>query len=469
MTRVSGKRVLAVAVGMVAVIGATAALGAKAQTSAEPQELTVLTNPISIYGLTPKSLKSKNTIASWYRHYGALWRKRFPTMKINEIQTTGDQENVTKTILGVNRGDPPDLVGVHGQLPLLVARRAVENLDKYYEAAGIEPGDLLKPVADSLRFNGHWYGLPGGTNPTYGTLLSIPKFVRAAGIKNDPVTWSALYAASKKAVKFDDKGNLVRVGLQVDLDNSTLNLYCGKPTTYDVATNTFSANAPCIKAGFAYRKKLLDLYGGVEKYTKFVSGDPSVWTCSKKAYLPSGKILFMTDAYWSGGQMDTCYDVVWKIGPIPTHAGSLSDWRGLSPGAWVLAIPRGAKNAQLAFDFVKFTIFDHGDRLGPTTNGYSRQALAAGWAKGLVAYSATVRKKNSYPGNPMAAAMKPVMLGAKLGRVPLPTSPVATYYDEQMSLAWQKVAYGKATIDDALNEAQELIDRQMKLQPKTIG
>lgn len=460
-------------VSAIVALGVAVVAGAGAKKTQDSQELTVMTNAISIFGLTAESLKSKNTIGSWYRHYHALWAKKFPQLKINEIQTTGDDANVTKTLLAVNAGNPADLIAVHSQLPLLVARRAVENLDKYYKAAGITPDDFLKPAADAVRFNGHWYGLPGASNPTTGTLLYVPKLVKAAGIKNKPVTWSALYQASKKAVKFDAKGDLVRIGLQVDTNpvfgGSLIDTYCGQPTLYDAKTNTFHANVQCVKDAFTYQKRLLDLYGGIKKYTKFISGDPSVWSCSDKAYLPTGKTLFVADAYWSGGQMDTCYDVVWELGPIPTHTGSLKEWRGLSPAAWFLTIPRGAKNPQFAFDFVKYTIWEHGDRLGPTTNGYVVPSQADAWAKGLVAYTGGVRKKNGYAGNPMAAAMKWVKLGATLGRAEVPKSQVATYFAQQMSLAWQGVAFGRTSVDDALAKVQKLVDQQMKLQPGKLG
>lgn len=470
MLRKSHRRlgVMAIAV-LLALMTATTTSAKPAQPAADPPQLTVLTNAISIFGLTPASLKSANTVGSWYRIYHTLWEKQFPGLQIKEIQTSGDEANITKTLLGVNAGNPPDLMAVHGQLPVLVARHAVENLDKYYAAAGLTPDDFLKPMADAVRFNGHWYGLPGATNPTTGSLLYVPKFVKAAGIDKTPTTWQGLYEASKKVVKFADNGDLERIGYQVDMTNDSVNMYCGKPTTYDAATNSFHPSAACVKANFTYRKKLIDLYGGMKKYTKFISGDPSPWTCSPKAYLPTGKILWAFDAYWSGGQMDTCYDLTWKLGPIPTSDGTLKDWAGLSPAAWFLAIPRGAKHPQLAFDFIKFTIFDHGDRLGPTTNGYVRPGQANAWAQGLVNHTAEVRKAKGYAGNPMAAAMYWVKLGAKLGRVTFPPTPVSAYFAQQMALAWQEVAFGRKTVDAALDNVQKLVDQQMKLQPKTIG
>src|SRR5690242_11569499 len=41
-------------------------------------------------------------------YYKALWKKRFPNLKIKEIDVQTQAELDTKTILGVNAGDPPD-------------------------------------------------------------------------------------------------------------------------------------------------------------------------------------------------------------------------------------------------------------------------------------------------------------------------------------------------------------------------
>jgi len=426
----------------------------------ESNELTVMTNVAVISGITSASLQEKSTISSWYAIYHKLWDQQFPGMKVNEVKVTDDAAEVTKTLLGVNAGNPPDLIAVHEQLAALVKRGAVENLDSYYAAAGIKPGYFLKPMEDAVRFDGHWYGMPGASNPTQNTLLVVPKYLKAAGIDPNklPVTWPELWAATRKVTTFDAAGNLTRIGLPVDQTLGLVNLYCGKQTTYDPSSNTFHANAPCVKDYFKYNKRLLDFYGGMAKYTKFITGDPTVWTCSAKAYIPTGKILFAVDAYWSGAQMDTCYDVQWELGPPPTMNGTDAEWAALGPVAWVLAIPKGAKHPQHAFDFVKFSIWEHGDLLGPTTNGYVRPQQASAWGNGLIKHQAQVRTAKGYPGNPMAAAMTIVTKGAELGGASVEKSQNAQYFHDQFSLAWQQVAFGRSTIDASLDRVQKLMD-----------
>ena len=426
--------------------------------------LTVMTNSSILAGLTPASLKEKSTISSWYRIYNKQWKKEFPDLKIKEVKVADDEAEVTKTLLAVNAGNPPDLIGVHGQLPQLVKRGAVENLDKYYEAAGIKPEYFLKPFAEYLRYDGHWYGLPGSSNPTTGTILYVPNLVQAAGVDPEhmPKTWDQLWDATQKVTKFDAKGNIERIGLPVDASLTWVNLYCGRQVTYDQATNTFHANDPCVKDYFRFNKRLVDFYGGIQKYQKFISGDQTVWSCSPKAYIPTGKVLFSLDAYWSGAQMDTCYDVAWKLSDPPTPTGKASEWAALQPTAWVMAIPRGARNPQLAFDFVKFTVWENGNLLGPTTNGYVRPEQAESWGKHLIDYQAQIRKQKGYEGNPMAEAMALVTRGAELGRAIYPKDASATYFSEQLVRAWEQVAFGRASVDSALDHTQQLVEANQK-------
>lgn len=421
--------------------------------------LTVMTNTGIISGLTAKSFDPKNTISSWYGVYHDLWAQKFPKMKIREIQVKDDNAEVTKTLLSVNAGTAPDLIGVHEQLPQLVQRGAVENLDKYYEAAGIKPSDFLRPLADYVRYDGHWYGLPGASNPS-SNLFYIPDQLKAAGFDphNVPKTFDQLYAASQKAVKFAPNGDLERVGYPVDTGLNRIDLYCGKPTTFDPSTQKFQANAPCVADYFAYNKKLLDLYGGEQKYTKFMAGDPSYWSCSAKAYLPAGKVLFWPDGYWAGPQLDNCYSVTWALTDPATQHGTDAELAGQVSPAWVLAIPKGAQNPQLAFDFVRFTIWDHGERLGPTTNGYVSPKLASSWSSDLVHHQAQLRAKNKYPGNPMAAAAPIVAKDAGLAGTSYPKNPNTAYFNAQLANAWSQVAFGKKTPAAALDDVQKLID-----------
>jgi ABC-type glycerol-3-phosphate transport system substrate-binding protein len=434
--------------------------------------LTILTCCGMPSGFTKAAANATNTIFTYYHYYHTLWEKRFPNLKINEIDVSSYADLTTKTILGVNAGNPPDLIGTQGQLGALVARKAVQNLDAYYKLYNITPSMFLPALANWARMQGHWYAMPENSNPSEGEILTIPAQVKAAGWDPTkiPRTWSELWTATQKVTKFDGKGGLVRIGVPVSGYSAIpINLYCGYFATYDPRTAKFHANSPCIKDYFRYQKRLLDFYGGVQAYSKFISGDPSVWSCSKKAYIPTGKIIFAIDAWWSGGQMDTCYPVVWQLSPPPTAQGTLSERRALQTTAQQAEIPTGAKHSRLAFEFAKFTYWDNGYVEGPTTNGYVLANQAARWAQTLIQVEGKIRAGHHYAGNPMVEALALTMQDAQLGQAFLPTDVAAPDYDVQMTSAWDLIRYGRASVDQALDQAQRVIDAKQRVLHAQFG
>jgi ABC-type glycerol-3-phosphate transport system substrate-binding protein len=426
-------------------------------------------------GLTPQTSGEGGTgsISSYYHYYGALWAKAFPCVTIKDVFIAGaNGSNVmsteaSKTILAVNAGDPPDIVGNDVFTGMLVSRHVLMNLDPFYKAAGITASYFIPGVAAAAQVGGHWYGMPGASGPSRGDLLYIPAQVKAAGWdpNNIPTTWDGLWTATQKVTKFDSNGNLVRIGLPVTgTSTDQANQYCGYFATYDRATQKYHLNLPCVKAYFTFEKKLLDFYGGVTKYTKFISGDPSVWSCSKNAYLPTGKIIFAIDAYWSGGQMDTCYNTQWALGFAPTAHGTPAERKSVDVTAWNLMIPRGAKHPQLAFDFVKFTTWEHGYLQGPTTNGYVKAGQGNLWAQDLDQTEAAIRAKNHYPGNPMVEALARVDIPeSEVGQVGLTSDLADGYVHDQLARSWEQIEYGRQSVSQALDQLQQLVDNQQRI------
>jgi ABC-type glycerol-3-phosphate transport system substrate-binding protein len=344
----------------------------------------------------------------------------------------------------------------------------VQNLDAYFKLDNLSASKFLPAMAAWARIQGHWYAIPATSNPSYGEILYVPAFVKAAGWDPNkiPTTWDQLWTATQKVTKWDSQGNLVRIGMRVNGDaDDAINLYCGYMAIYDAKTGKFSANSPCIKNYFRYELKLLNFYGGVAKYTKFISGDADIWGgYTTKAYFPTGRIVFsFPDAYWSGQQIDNYWNLNWRLAPPATPHGLLSERKAIRTTAWQVEIPTGAKHSKLAFDFAKFTFIDYGYVQGPTTNGYTVISEADKWAQVVINTAGQIRASHHYPGNPMAAAAKLTMVDSEIGQAYLPTDVAAPYYEQQMSRAWQQIEYGRASVDQALDQAQQLVDHQQKV------
>ena len=131
-------------------------------------------------------------------------------------------------------------------------------------------------------------------------------------------------------------------------------------------------------------------------------------------------------------------------------------------GAQQVEIPTGAKHAQLAWQFAKFTLWDYGYLQGPTTNGYTEPTQAEKWAQIVAQDAGQIRASHHFPGNPMAEAVKLVMEDGRLGRTYAPTDVASPYYTDYMERAWEQVEYGRASVDQALDRAQQIIDSKQR-------
>jgi ABC-type glycerol-3-phosphate transport system substrate-binding protein len=455
-------------ISLIAGVVATLAIGGCASSgkaSGDSNQMTIMTNANVISGVTPKTSHGVNSISSWYTYYHAVWAKDLPKLKISEVQVPDIPTAVTKTLLAVNAGNPTDLIGVSDALPQLVQRGALTNLDKYYKAAGIKPSDFVPALAQFVRYNGHWYGLPGASNPTAEDLLFIPKMLTEAGLNPNavPRTFDGLWTATQKVTEFGPNHAIKRIGIPVSGSNADMeNLFCGSNATWD-PKGGYHADSPCLRKYFEYEKKLIDFYGGLTAYNKFASTDPGPYGCSPKYHMATGQQLFNFSAYWEGGQIDHCYNLDWAMSWAPSQTGDIN--HGIRSTAWVMAVPKGAANVQAAFDFWKTTMYDNGALAGPTTNGYTRPTQAQQWDKQLSQAQSKIRAKNGYAGNPMVDALKIVDKESTIAAGSYPRGTFTSQYTTIMTEAWNNIAYNKSSIADALSGAQKQIDSKERATP----
>jgi ABC-type glycerol-3-phosphate transport system substrate-binding protein len=438
--------------------------------STSNQSLAVMSTPGSFSGLTKAAAQGVNSRASWWTYYHGVWAKALPNLKINEISVPDYPTLDTKLLLAENAGNPPDLVSVSDEIPQLVQKGELMNLTPFFKKAGISPSDFLGPMASYARYGGSWYALPAASGPSDGDLLVVPSRLSAAGLNpnNLPTSWEQLWQDTKKVTQFGPDHTLERIGEPVVGNNIyDENLYCGSTVIWNPKSG-YQANTPCIKSFFNYEKRLVDFYGGWTAYNKFIAGDPGVYSCSTKSYIATGKELFSIDAYWTGGQMDQCYNLDWKLAPSPTMSGKGVN-KGTQLAEWYLAIPKGAKNPQAAFDLWKATFYDNGFLAGPTTNGYVRPNQATAWDNSLIKVQAKIRKQHHFAGNPMASALKVVSTEAASSEVAYPRGTVTPQFTTIMTDTWNNIALNNMSVDEALQKAQQQINTQEHSQPGGVS
>jgi ABC-type glycerol-3-phosphate transport system substrate-binding protein len=435
----------------------------------ESNELRIQTSGAGWLGFTSEDATATASNALFYYYWHDIWDAKFPGLTITEDRVKGTNEGTAKTLLEIQSGNPADLIIVNNHLGQLVERGALTNLDAYFAEAGVTDADFLPAMADWAKVDGHWYALPAASYPAEYGLLFLPQTIEAAGLDpaNPPKTFAELWDMTQKVTQFNANGDLERIGYDLadywsyGKFDVPMNMYCGSWTTYDPSTQRLTANAPCHKEFFAFEKKVLDFYGGMDRYKVFRSASGSPWDCADNWYLHTGKILYMVEAWWIGQQMDACDNMPeeWRLAAAPAGDGTEGAWGSTTTTAWLIGIPTGAKSPRLAFDFAKTILWDNGATLGLTGNGATTLDQQQPWAEGVAKNSVDKRTKSGAAGQPMETALKTMLAQAAVGQVATPPSPHYITYIDLLNAAWQEIAYGRQTVDEALDGVQAEIDQ----------
>ncbi len=403
--------------------------------------------------------------------------KAFPNLQWKETAINDEATLETKLTLAVNSGNPPDMVFIQGgYLGFSVLRKLAQPLDKYFAQYHVSDSYFLPGMAKWAHFGGHWWGIPAVSGPLLGQLVYLPKYMTPLGFSNANLkTFADLYNMSKKAVRFDSSGNLTRIGYWpfstgapagYTWETMARGMCAVGHGMYD-ARNQPTATDPCNVEYLTYLKQLVDLYGGYDKLTKFLAGDPDIWNGSAKDYMASGKALITPSAnsYWSltpfdsftfGAKGGLQYQLTWLP---PTIHGVMPEAANYPSTQQVIVIPPGAAHPAAAFAAAKFIAWDNGYLLGPSTNGSPVAADQKRWLTALLDGEATIRQKSGLSGNPMAGLpgveMQPNL--ARNSQAYLPINPVEVYYIDQLDKATVRVLYGQQTPAAALAQVQRLV------------
>lgn len=415
-------------------------------------------------------------IFSIHNIYAKLWAKMFPNLKWKETAVNDQGQLETKLTLAVNSGNPPDMVFIQGgYIGFSVLRHLAQPLDQYFAQYHVSDSYFLPAMAKWAHFGGHWWAIPAVSGPLAGQYVYIPKYMTPLGYNNTNLrTFNDYYNMSKKAVRFDASGNLTRIGYWPGTTALTFSgwetiarLMCPPGHGPYNAANQPTATDPCNVTFLTYLKKLTDLYGGVTKLSKFLSGDPDIWNGSPKDYMADGKAMISpsANAYWSITPFDNFNfgfkgGLGYQLTPLPPTAdGTMAEVSNYPATQQEIIIPPGAKHPDAAFAASKMICWDYGYLLGPSTNGSPVAKDQEKWLQYMIAGEAAARKQAGLPGNPAAdlQGLKAQPTLARLSQAWLSTNPVEIYYQDQLQKATARVLYGQQSPRAAMQQVQQLV------------
>lgn len=291
------------------------------------------------------------------------------TVKVQVVP--GSETEATKLMTAVQSGTGPDIYYLDR---FTVAQRAASglltDLTPYLQKEGVDlSGDYLPFAWAEVQFQGDVYGLPFDTDAR--ALYYNKDMLQAAGVDpsqldpmNGPISIDQLTQISDKVNKTDSSGAYTQLGFVPWLAQGwgyTWGFAYGG-SFFDKAKCEVTPTNPGVVAGYKFVydwAKRLD----PQKVQTFVN---TYWEWPDKGDMPDSQRPFMTQhvamTVQGNWYLSTIADVNpgfnWGVTYIPTPDKSKTSWSG----GWSLVIPKGDKNPDAAYKFVRFMAGQQGQR-----------------------------------------------------------------------------------------------------------
>jgi multiple sugar transport system substrate-binding protein len=367
-----------------------------------------------------------------------------------------DPEWTTKLTTLIAANTPPDATIMRpGPLSSLASKGALLELDDYVKAAGKTRDDFVTPIYDSGTLNGKLYAIPGGAD--YICQFYSKDVYTEAGLdpEKPAVTTEDFLGYAKQILQKDSAGDLQRIGYVPSAGHLVNWAYIHGGKFYDVDSGKVTANDPANVAALEYMKEFVKLYD-VNKLAAFNS-QPGMFEAGNP--FSTKRLGAVMDGFWFYEALDQHapdlnYGVTWW----PTLKDSDEDRKRYAISGWMYSLPKGAKNTEDAWKFVRYAFIDEAAKMGvDTLNGPCIKAAAGPWVEGM---TAKMGKDNR-----MAPYLKVFTDTGALATNFFPIIPVQSYYTDELSRVYDLVMRDQLTpqagLDEVTKNVQAELDKAM--------
>ena len=367
------------------------------------------------------------------------FEEKNPSIKIKYQYITWGELN-TKLQASIVGGNPPDVVLLDRFVTGSYAfREALTPLDSYIQKDGIKSKDFWPACWNEVVYDGKVWAIPHHTDAR-ALYYRVDDF-KEVGLDPDkpPKTWDELFEYAKKLTKRDEKGRILRIGFLPYYGNTWLYLWGWLNGGEFMIDNKPTVNDPKIVEALDWTIKFEDYYGGAGAIDVTVSGygskemDPFIM----------GKLSMRIDGDWYISVLEKFGPKVeYRIAPPPAPAGRKSlTWSG----GFAYCIPKGAKNPEEAWQFIKFMVS-------------KESQLKCGKMSSRIPALIEVSKDPFYVTHPKYKVFIDLM---KVSRY-RPVSPIANIIWDELDKATQYARLKKKTPKQALDDANEKIKIELE-------
>lgn len=384
-------------------------------------------------------------------------------------QFNGAQDKVTvellavsgierKTLLATAGGDPPDIAGLWiQQIASWADRGALSSLDEFIREEGQTPDEFLsryeKVYADMCRYQGKVVALPA--TPATMALHWNKNLFREAGLdpERPPRTIGELMEFSKKLTKRDPQtGALRQVGF-LPQDPGwwpwAFPRWFGGELVGPEGEILFG-KLPPNRDAMHWVRSYTDLYGP-DNLKIFASGFGQFGSAQYPFF--SGKVAMVFQGVWFNNYIRQ-YAPGLDYGVAPWPAVHPGDAPYTIAEADMLVVPRGAKNARAAWQFLKhLTTVNRNARSREELQGVELVCYLQEKSSPLREWSPYFTERHPHPY---------IGIFRELARSPradfTPRIGIWQEYSREVNIAFDKIRLAQTTTDEAIDYAQARIE-----------
>ncbi|HHY99216.1 MAG TPA: ABC transporter substrate-binding protein [Firmicutes bacterium] len=389
-----------------------------------------------------------------------------PTLVEGGGTQAGTMTTMQKLLTAIAGGNPPDITTIDKfSIPSWVARGALQPLTSFAKQENYDFSDFYTFAIDEARFDGELYALPNQSVDGRYLFYNKSLFKRAGLDPNKPPkTWEELVAYGKKLTHKKASGEFETMGyLSLLAPPGTLYLYAilngGRFISEDGKTALLNSRE--VVEALEWMVDWYDEMGGAEQVSAFTGtfevGSPN------DPFL-TGRLAQMVHGDWSVATIAR-YNPSLEFGvvPVPTPKGKEKYYGTTWFGGWGYAIPKGAKNAKAAWEVIKWFA--------------SKEGYLA-FAKGDYDYMTSIKVPFVPQATPRKSATAALdekytsLLGNNFKTTVVflrrfvtdhsrtrEKSPVASQIYDEAGRAFESAIHHKATPEQALNVAQERLQK----------
>ena len=439
-------------VGLLLVVVALAALMLSVPIQAKTQ--------VIVWGINPLQVGSGN------KEMIDAFNASHPDIELVPQSTPGTggyaTQDVAKLLAAIASGNPPDVTWLDRFTAAQFASRgALMAIDQFIEIHNFDVSGYVDYTIDELRFDGQLWGLPWDTDtrPLYWN----KDVFRDAGLDPEvpPKTWDELIAYTQKITRVDDEGKFERIGYIPGYGNTWLYLYAyangAKVLSDDGRTSL--VNAPEMVEALQFVVDFYEMLGGAEKVNAYQS------TFQGEANNPFltglvGMLVTVNNATQTYARYKPDLDYGAAL-PLAPAGKPQTTWSG----GWSYAIPKGAKNAEAAFEVIRW-LTTEGPK--PKERGAAAYTLERG-SQYHIPFPYAYTPTNDYMIEEYVASIdNTVVREAVMGGLNAiehsqarPVSPVGEVLWVELARANDRAIYGEMTPQQALDYAHRVVQREL--------